>query len=453
MTITSFAALGVSEALNAKLAEYDITEPSPVQASAIPAVLEGRDVLAQSQTGTGKTLAYLLPILQQIDPASKHVQALILAPTQELAMQIVRESERYGEDIGIRVQALIGGAAKTRQLDKLKLHPTLIVGTPGRIRELIEIRKLKLHMLRTLVVDEVDQVFQLGGAGDVDHILRSTLRDRQLLFLSATINDEIRNLASREMKEPHEVGIEPDQRTSKTLEHIFFVSEERDKLDMLRRIVRTYSAEQAIVFINNTDQIAEVEAKMNHVGLHAGALYGDADKTTRSHVLRQFREGKIRLLIASDVAARGLDIEKLGMVINFDPPIDADHYVHRVGRTGRMGHKGLAISIVTTKELFIVRKFSKQLDIDIQERALQGGRVTTPRPQSTNDRKFSPRESGQRDMRVSERTSRRPSPASSGVSDTDRKSTTPAAARKTDRLQDRKNKGAPKWLKNKPPRT
>ncbi|RCX19747.1 superfamily II DNA/RNA helicase [Fontibacillus phaseoli] len=496
-TTNSFTGLGLDDTLAAKLADYGIMEPSPVQAECIPAALAGRDVLAQSQTGTGKTLAYLLPLLQNIDADGKNLQGLILAPTQELAMQIVREAEKYGEARGIRVQALIGGAAIKRQLERLKLHPQLIVGTPGRIREILALRKLKLHTVRTVVVDEVDQMFQLGGTADLEHILRGTLRERQLLFLSATVNPEIRTLAGREMKEALEIGIEPEHRTSKSVEHLYFISE-RDKIDILRRIIRHYNPARSIVFINNTADIGEVEAKMNFVGLSAGALYGDADKIVRSVTLRKFREGKIRVLVATDVAARGLDIEELSLVVNLDPPIDSEHYVHRVGRTGRMGRKGLAVSIISPKEEFIMRKFSRELGIGIALRDLYGGEVIDPQAPSSGRGSGQGRQSGPGQGRAQgrgyeqepERSSGRsaggtrregtgnakPGPASSGrgsgagagaaqapaVREAGRqarngsgagsagtRNAAPGGARKNNSKQDRKNKGAPKWLKDK----
>lgn len=474
MTITTFTGLGLDEALTAKLADYGITQPSPVQAECIPAALEGRDVLAQSQTGTGKTLAYLLPLLQNTNPDEKILQGLILAPTQELAMQIVREAEKYGDPLGIRVQALIGGAAIKRQLERLKQHPQLIVGTPGRIREVLALRKLKLHTVRTVVVDEVDQMFQLGGTADLEHILRGTLRERQLLFLSATINPEIRKLAGQEMKDAVEVGIEPEHRTSKTVEHVYFVSE-RDKIDMLRRILRHYDPARSIVFINNTSEIAEVEAKMNFVGLNAGALYGDADKTVRSVTLRKFREGKIRVLVATDVAARGLDIEDLSLVVNLDPPIDSEHYVHRVGRTGRMGRNGLAVSIVAPKEEFIMRKFSKELGIEIRQRGLYGGQVVDPQSTQGTRRNGAVPAPGKRrgsgkpgsgealqaaetagarhaSGRTAEASPGRGKPGPSARSG--KAAPKPSASRKNDRKKtDGKNKGAPRWLKEKQSRS
>ncbi|WP_055109192.1 DEAD/DEAH box helicase [Paenibacillus ihumii] len=476
MITTSFAGLGIEEPLLSRLAEYGITEPSPVQVESIPAALNGRDVLAQSQTGTGKTLAYLLPLLQKVDTAEKGLQGLVLAPTQELAMQIYREAEKYGEPLGVSVQALIGGASMKRQLERLKQHPQIVVGTPGRIREILALRKLKLHTVRTVVVDEVDQMFQLGGTADVEHILRGTLRERQLMFLSATINEEIRNLAGREMTEPVEVGIEPEQRTAKSLEHIYFMTEERDKIDMLRRIIRHYDPARTIVFINHTDNIAEVEAKMNYVGLSAGALYGDADKTVRAAMLRRFREGKIRVLVASDIAARGLDIEELELVVNLDPPPDTEHYVHRVGRTGRMGRKGLAISIISPKEEFIIRKFSRELGIAISAREMYAGQVLEPGASASGPGKAvrgTGRASGSAGQGAA-----RPSSAKQGAKRLPARQAAEgradisgiptggakrsgsgtvkgdgrvkaAGGRKNDRNQDRKNKGAPRWLKDK----
>ncbi|MNW35316.1 DEAD-box ATP-dependent RNA helicase CshA [compost metagenome] len=470
MTNMTFAGLGIGEQLVTKLGDYGIVEPSPVQAECIPAALAGKDILAQSQTGTGKTLAYLLPLLQTIQPEQKTLQGLVMAPTQELAMQIHREAEKYGESLGIHVQALIGGASTKRQLERLKVHPQLVVGTPGRIREILALKKLKLHTVKTVVVDEVDQMFQLGGTADVEHILRGTLRERQLLFLSATINPEIRSLANREMKDPLEVGIDPDQRTSKSLEHLYFICDERDKIDTLRRIIRHYNSARTIVFINNTADIAEVEAKMNFVGLSAGALYGDADKTVRSVVLRRFREGKIHVLVASDVAARGLDIEDLSLVVNLDPPIDSEHYVHRVGRTGRMGRAGLAVSIITPKEQFIIRKFSRELGIEILPRSLYGGRVIEAGDETSTERRSGNRvfngngnrernsgedkkqaANGNKDARISGRQGQGPKETtkSNAGRTSSSKPSMPTSARKKDSDKDRKNKGAPKWLKEK----
>ncbi|MEN1988545.1 DEAD/DEAH box helicase [Paenibacillus hubeiensis] len=453
MTNETFASIGVDQDLEAVLASHDITQPSPVQAQTIPVMLEGRDVVAKSQTGTGKTLAYLLPLLQTVKSDVKGTQKLVIAPTQELAMQIVREGQRYGEGRGIGVLGLIGGAAVKRQVEKLREHPELVVGTPGRLKELITMKKLKMHNVSTIVIDEADQVFQLGGASDVDFILRSALRDRQLVFLSATMDEHTSALAKREMKEPVHIGIAPDQATASGLEHYYFVGEERDKIDLLRRLVRQYNPDRAIVFVNATEDIGEVEAKMNHLGLSAAALYGDADKVTRSNVLSSFRNGKIKLLIASEVAARGLDIEGLPMVINYDPAFDSEHYVHRAGRTGRMGRSGIVLSIVDEKQVFIMRKFARELGIDIKERALYGGKVIE------SDRHTDARSGGERGAAGAAGLSkgRKPGQASRGsgarAAISNQRGGSKAAGGRSEREQDRKNKGAPKWSKENKPRS
>ncbi|WP_206107382.1 DEAD/DEAH box helicase [Paenibacillus apii] len=483
MTKASFAAIGIQEDLEARLSEFGITSPSPVQAETIPLLLEGRDVIAASQTGTGKTLAYLLPLLQGIDPQRRAVQKLVLAPTQELAMQIVREAERYGEGRGIRTLGLIGGAAVGRQIEKLREHPQLVVGTPGRVRELIAVRKLKMHEIATIVIDEADQMFQLGGAGELEKIIASALRSRQLVMLSATIGPETRALASKAMNDPAEVGIDPDTKAARGLEHLYIAVEERDKVDTLRRVLRYYNPDRAIVFANTPETIAEVEAKLNHLGLTAAALYGDADKVTRSTVLGRFREAKFRVLVASDVAARGLDIENLPLVVSFDPAFDAEHYVHRSGRTGRMGRSGLSLSIVTPQQTFIMRKFARELGIPLSERALYGGQILPPEEMrgGAGPRRDKPR-SGQPAVRTAgirphaapeaggaagrgqgrdagdgrhgepRGSNARPaaSRAAAGSGRNGAKASAPAGkSRHSDRDRKSKNKGAPKWLKDK----
>ncbi|MFC6648837.1 DEAD/DEAH box helicase [Paenibacillus rhizoplanae] len=492
MNKASFAAIGIQEDLAARLSEFGITEPSPVQEQTIPLLLEGRDVLAASQTGTGKTLAYLLPLLQGINPDSKSVQKLVLAPTQELAMQILREAERYGAHRGIRAIGLIGGAAIKRQIDKLREHPQLVVGTPGRIRELIGLRKLKMHEVSTIILDEADQMFQLSGAGEVTKIVSSALRTRQLVMLSATIGPETRLLANREMKNPAEVGIDPGVMTAQSLEHHYVVCEERNKIDMLRRVIRHYKPDRALVFVNATDDIAEVTAKLNHLGLPAAALYGDADKVTRANVLTRFRDGKLKVLVASDVAARGLDIENLMLVISFDPAFDSEHYVHRAGRTGRMGKRGLSVTIVTEQQTFIMRKFARELDIQLDERAMAFGKALAEgeraelRSGGAKERRegaeprggmAAPR-TGKPQVRTSaagtagggtggEAPAGQPGAAAgSGGGITARREQRPGIAASTrsaagpagkarsqaERDKNRKNKGAPKWLKDKTPR-
>uniref|UniRef100_UPI000693A97A DEAD/DEAH box helicase n=1 Tax=Gorillibacterium massiliense TaxID=1280390 RepID=UPI000693A97A len=374
-SLENFASLPLPERLVDKLRERKMIEPTQIQREAIPLAVEGKDLIAESQTGTGRTLAYLLPLMAKLDPEQKATQAVILVPTRELGMQIVKEAEWLAEGTKLLVQQLIGGAALSRQVEKLRLHPQLVVGTPGRIVELIKLRKLSMHHVKTIVVDEVDQVFDLGSQQEVEQILKGSLRDRQVLFFSATVTQGIREMAKRWMQSPAEVRVRPEQKTAETLEHLFFVCEQRAKIETLRKIVRSLNPRSAIVFVNETDDIAEVEQKIRYTGLSIAALYGEAGKQERAKVMDGFRRGKFQLLLATDVAARGLDLPGVSHVIQFDPPVDADHYVHRAGRTGRMGRSGTVLSLVTERERFIIDKFAKQLGIEIAEKAVYGGEV------------------------------------------------------------------------------
>ncbi|TVY08985.1 DEAD/DEAH box helicase [Paenibacillus cremeus] len=477
--ITGFASLHIRPDYVKKLQEQEITEPSPIQMDAIPPILEGKDVVAQSQTGTGKTLAYCLPLLHKVDENAREVQALVLVPTRELGMQIVHTLDQLVKDSGIRVQQLIGGASIERQIDKLKLKPQIVVGTPGRVQELVKLRKLKLTGIRTVVVDEVDQVFELGSMQDVEALFKGMLKERQLLFFSATLPAPIQNVIDRWMNDPHYVRVNPEQRTAETLEHQYYVCQERDKIDMLRRLVRHYNPKGAIVFINETDDIGEAVAKLQYVGLSVEGLYGDSFKQERARAMQGFRAGRFQLLLATDVAARGLDLPQVTHVFNLDPAIDADHYVHRVGRTGRMGRKGTAISIITPREQFIIDKFAKTLGITIQRREMSHGRVIDPeqertirhearKPSAGATGRVRPAEpAGEKREGAAGSEEVRETKTSSGVRSEGLAGKKQAAVssftakpktagqqpsvdkRKVERDRDRKNKGAPRWLKAK----
>jgi ATP-dependent RNA helicase DeaD len=460
-----------------KLEEMGMQEPTPIQAEAIPPLLQGKDVIVQSQTGTGKTLAYLLPALQRIDPAQKQLQILVLVPTRELGMQIMQEIEKLTQEGPIRAQALIGGAATSRQIEKLRLHPHIVVGTPGRIQELVKVRKLSLHHIRTVIVDEVDQVFELGSMNEVEAILKGMLKTRQLVFVSATIPKSIAEAGRKWMQEPVVIRINPEQITAGSLEHLYVVCQEREKIDTLRRLVRLINPPLAIVFINATNDIAEAVGKLQYVGLSVEALYGEAGKQERAKVMSDFREGKFQLLLATDIAARGLDIEGVTHVFHLDPPVNAEYYVHRVGRTGRMGRKGTAISIITRKEQFILDKFEKALGITIQPKAMYEGRLVDP----ADDRSAAAKRSRRAEARPAggdasargdaararQGTALRAGSANAAGPDAPAGSVSaakkpafaggaPSAAAgkaagpsKAQRERERKNKGAPKWLKAK----
>lgn len=491
-----FESLSIQANYAQKLRERGIEEPTPIQAEAIPLILEGKDVVAQSQTGTGKTLAFALPIVQKLDPELKKLQALIIVPTQELGMQIAAVLEDLTEGTGLIAQTLIGGAALQRQLDKLKLHPQVVVGTPGRVLEVLKLRKLSMHHVRTIVVDEVDQVFALGAMNDVETIFKSALRDRQLLFFSATVPDTMEAVIKRWMREPQYIKAGSAGKAAGTLEHLFVVCEERNKIDTVRRLIRTYNPRSAIVFTNEIDKLAEVVAKLQYVGLSVEALYGEAGKQERERVMKGFRSGRFQLLLATDVASRGLDIPDVTHVINLDLPIDADHYVHRAGRTGRMGRAGTVISISSLRERFIIDKFAKALNVPFVQKELFGGSVVEPArpkkpsaagggrvesklaadarvsglggPEGDRDKPGHGRTNGSRpgsgrEGGLERNDGRKPAgsagdvrqaaagrPAAKAGADKGRTAPANGAGKaKSDRQRDRKNKGAPRWLKDK----
>lgn len=373
--MTSFESFGLPAALIEKLPPIGITEPTEIQAGAIPLILAGQDVILHSQTGTGKTLAYLLPLLTKIDPSGKSLQALIVVPTQELGMQILAELNRLTPGTAIIAQQLIGGANIRHQIDRLKKRPHVVVGTPGRLVELLSEGKLKLHELKTLVLDEIDHLLTKPFMNDLIRILKATPRDRQTLFASATISGEVQEVSQRWMKDPQVIQVAPSLKLPSNLTHAYIVSEARHKADTLRRLLHAYQPKVAIGFVNKPESLTELVQKLTHKGLNVASLSGGSRKQDRAEILRRFRAGEYQLLLASEVAARGLDIREITHVFNLDLPTDADHYLHRAGRTGRCGQAGTVVSVVTPQEKFVIEKFEKALMIPISPIDLSHGQV------------------------------------------------------------------------------
>lgn len=459
----SFESFSLHKTVLRNLKALNITVPTPVQQETIPSLLEGKDVIAESQTGTGKTLAYVLPLLEKVDPSAKKLQALILVPTRELGAQILQVIEQASAGLGITAQLLIGGAAIGRQIDRLRLHPQIAVGTPGRILELIKIRKVSMHHVKTIVIDEADQVFHQGEGQETEAIIKSALRDRQLCFFSATLPEGVRRLATRFMDDPVSVDVMPEQRTAETLEHLFVVCEERERIDTLRRLVRTLEPASGIVFTNQVDDFGAILSKLKFAGLSIEGLYSEAGKQDRAKVMKDFREGRVPLLLATDVAARGIDIPDVTHVFHFDLPHDADHYVHRSGRTGRMGKRGTVISICSPSQLFILDKFSKALGITFTKKMLYEGKLASPSelPKRTLHRKGleetrvegSGAKGGRKPL-IERSGSGRTEAAESGRGGAGRAPGRTIAGEngrkgKAGRSADSKNKGAPRWLKEK----
>ncbi len=355
------------------------SEFTAIQQKAIPLIQEGKDVIAESPTGTGKTLAYLLPLLEKIKPEVKSPQVVILAPSRELVMQIHEVVQTFTAGSDITGASFIGGADIKRQLEKLKKHPLVIVGTPGRIRELIQAKKLKMHEVKTIVVDEADQIFQTNLMDAVQDIVKTTLRDRQLLFFSATISDRAEQTAKTMMNEPQVMRVHRTELPESKVEHLYFVCEYRDKVDVLRRILKMGEV-KAMAFVKDAQQLEELGSKLSYKGVSVGVLQGEAYKTDREAVMRNFRAGKYSLLLTTDLAARGLDIQNITHVIHYDFPDDPQQYIHRSGRTGRMGASGTVVSIVTHRQEAAVTKMSKELNIPIQKKALYMGDVVDQKP-------------------------------------------------------------------------
>jgi superfamily II DNA/RNA helicase len=349
--------------------------PSLIQEAAIPIILEGKDLIAESPTGTGKTLAYLLPLLNNIDTTSQSLQAVVLASSQELVMQVYQEFQKWSEGSGVRGTSIIGGANVKRQLEKLKKRPQMIFATPGRLLELIKQKKVKMHEVKMVVLDEGDQLLIPEHINTVKDIVKSTLGSRQVTLFSATMKAGTEKLAKEITNEPEVLRIAKDEAASSgEVEHIYFVCEPRDKIKLLEKIVRLENI-KALAFINDIGEIQILKEKFQFKELSTGMLHSDMKKLERQSELKAFRDGKLNMLIATDVAARGLDIQGVTHVVQIDLPKDIDQYVHRAGRTGRMGANGIVISLVTEREERELKGYCRQLNVPLAKRIFYKGQI------------------------------------------------------------------------------
>lgn len=372
----TFTESGILPALVDALAKENINEPMPIQVAAIPALLEGKNAYLNSETGTGKTLAYLLPLLCRIDPAVAELQAMVLAPTHELAIQIQRVVGTLVQNSGlpIRTVLLIGGTAIPRQLEKLKKKPHLIIGSPGRVRDLIIMKKLKPQAVRSVVVDEADRLLSDDSLVSVRNILYATPRTRQVVFVSAT--EHTTATASANTLAPDLVMIRAGATpVNPNIEHLYLVCEERDKPELLRKLIHALNPERAIVFVHRNEKAEVIAGKLAFHKLPASDLHGAYDKSERKKAMDDFRKGDTRILIASDIAARGLDIADVTHIFNVDAPTESKAYLHRVGRTARAGAKGHAVSLLTEPELRLVKRYETELGIKLNRVVLREGEV------------------------------------------------------------------------------
>jgi ATP-dependent RNA helicase DeaD len=332
------------------LADLGYTAPTPIQSAIIPVMLTGQDVMGQAQTGTGKTAAFSLPILHNLATGQGHVQSLVLTPTRELAIQVADAMYKYGRYPGVRVLPVYGGQSYSRQIGRLKKGVDIVVGTPGRLLDLIERNVLDLSNVSTVVLDEADEMLSMGFISDIEAILDETPPTRQTALFSATLPQGVRRLADRYMHSPHSFTIGPKQLTVAGVEQRYYLVNEVDKLAALTRLFEVEQVSSALIFARTRLGTGELANELAARGFPAEALNGDMSQDARVRVLNRFRHNQLKVLVATDVAARGLDIDDISHVFNYDLPQDPEMYVHRVGRTGRAGKMGIAISLLTPKE-------------------------------------------------------------------------------------------------------
>ncbi|MFC6171688.1 DEAD/DEAH box helicase [Loigolactobacillus jiayinensis] len=374
-----FTDLGLDPELLKAVQRQGFEEATPIQAETIPLALSGVDVIGQAQTGTGKTAAFGLAILQRIDLENPNVQALIISPTRELAVQTQEELYRLGQDKHAKVQAVYGGADIGRQIRSLKEHPQIIVGTPGRLQDHINRRTIRLDHVQTLVLDEADEMLDMGFLEDIEKIVQQVPETRQTLLFSATIPTAIRKIADRFMHDPKMVQIKAKELTADLLDQYFVQTKEFEKFDVMTRLFDVQKPELTIVFGRTKRRVDELSKGLRARGYNAEGIHGDLSQQKRMSVLRSFKGGHLDILVATDVAARGLDITGVTHVYNYDVPQDPDSYVHRVGRTARAGHKGTSVTFVTPNEMGYLRTIEKLTRLKMQplkaptaKEALQG---------------------------------------------------------------------------------
>ncbi len=351
-----FAELGLSDAVLRAVKTIGYESASPIQAATIPALLEGADILGQAQTGTGKTAAFALPILSMLDMKKRTVQALVLVPTRELAIQVSEAFQKYATGInGFHVLPIYGGQSYVPQLNALKRGPQVIVGTPGRIIDHLERGTLKVDTIRTVVLDEADEMLAMGFSDAMDAILSQTPAEKQVALFSATMAPNIRRIAQRHLKNPREVVLKGKTGTANNIKQSYWMVSGLHKLDALTRIVEVADFDAMLVFVRTKQSTVELAEKLQARGFAAVALNGDIQQSQRERTVQQLKAGKIDILVATDVAARGLDVERITHVVNFDVPYDTESYVHRIGRTGRAGRSGEAILFIAPRERNLLR--------------------------------------------------------------------------------------------------
>ncbi|PSJ94667.1 DEAD/DEAH box helicase [Brevibacillus fortis] len=385
--LTDFLRLGIHKELIDALQANGITEPTPIQEKAIPVVLEGKDVIAQAQTGTGKTLAFVLPILEKADPQATHVQALILTPTRELALQITAEVKKLTEKLeDIQVLAVYGGQDVNQQLRKLARKIQVVIATPGRLLDHLRRGTIDLSQVSMFVLDEADQMLHMGFLPEVEDIMANTPFEKQTLLFSATMSEQVQALAKRFMQKPENIKVQGKRITLEDIRQIAVETTDRAKQATLRSLLDEVRPFLAVIFCRTKRRASTLNAALQGLDYMSDELHGDLSQAKREDVMKRFREARIQYLVATDVAARGLDVEGVTHVFNYDIPEDVDSYIHRIGRTGRAKEKGTAFTLVAGKDWGQLREIEEGINLSLERREMDRGESDDQKKQTRQQR-------------------------------------------------------------------
>lgn len=374
----SFNELNINQSIVMALKKQNITTPTGIQETSIPFALENKDIIAEAHTGTGKTLAFLIPIFEKINLEKREMQAIILAPTHELVVQIESQIKLLATNshMDIKSLSIMGEFNIEKQIKKLKeIKPHIIVGSPGRILDLIKKRKITAHTIKTIVLDEADNLLSKNKPTIIKDIIKSTMKDRQLMFFSASINKETLNLAKTLVKEVEIIKIENKSEINPRIEHICILGSLRDRFENLRKLLAAEQPKRAIVFVNNNTELRQINEKLQYHKVKSTAIYGNASKEERQRALDSFRRGKCNVLVSSDLSARGLDIPEVSHIISLDFPVNPDEYLHRAGRTARGDNSGVSVCLITNKDIEILQSYEKAFGIEFTVKKLYGGKL------------------------------------------------------------------------------
>ena len=374
-----FIALGIKDTISARLRTMGIAKPTPIQEQAIPLLLKGKDVIGQAQTGTGKTLAFVLPILEKINTKKPYIQALIITPTRELALQITTETKKLASDLDINVLAAYGGQDVEQQVRKLKGHIHLVIATPGRLLDHLRRGTVQLTGVSMLVLDEADQMLHMGFLTDVERIIMQTHEKRQTMLFSATMPQQIRELSMRYMQKPVNIQVQSQHVTLDEIKQLVIQTSDRTKQDTLTNLIKLYRPYLAMIFCRTKRRASVLNEYLIGQGFNSDELHGDLSQAKREQVMKRFREAELQLLVATDVAARGLDVEGVTHVFNYDIPHDVESYIHRIGRTGRAGGTGMAITFASPRDQIHLQMIEKGIGSTLERRDQNGEKITPGR--------------------------------------------------------------------------